>query len=111
MQSLSLSDIFAVADLEGKDSMVKSSFLQNGNFWKFLLWLIGIAATGLIAYGTLTAKVDGLDKGYNELKNRVEQNDSGDNETKRDVRELKTDIKYIRQGVDELRLEMRKVPY
>jgi len=82
--------------------MAKSRFYNDGNFWKFLLWLIGIGATALVGYANLTTKVDTLDKGYTELKNNLKQNDTSDDATKGDVRDLKKDVTYIRESVDRI---------
>ena len=104
---------------------MKNSILKNGTFWHIALWAIGIGALAVAGYTNLTNRTDTLDKECNQLAIEAKQNAAIDNETKQDVRELKTGIQYIRedvaeikddgktikQSLDDLKKEIRQIPY
>ena len=87
----------------------------NSGLSKLAMCLLGSGATVLIGWGIFYANVStAITQGKANtlaIAEESQQRNAQNLETQQDITELKTDIKYIRQGVDELRLEMRKVPY
>ena len=70
---------------------------KNGSMWKVMLPLAG----ALITAGGLLATIR-----YNS--NRIAQVEIQSHANEGDIRELKTDVKYIREGIDEIKRNTKK---
>lgn len=70
---------------------------KNGLMWKILLPIAG----ALLTVGGLCATIKQNSDDIAEVEVKAHTNEG-------DIRELKTDIKYIRKGIDEIKIDVRK---
>ena len=98
--------------MQERDNVAKSNnqIWRNGTFWKIILIVVGAA----VGYGALTFQVKETakktDQNTLDIVEEAQRRDAQNLETRQDVRELQTDIRYIRQSVDEIKIQIQKIP-
>lgn len=77
---------------------------NNEKIWRLIklaLYLLPLIASIALAYGTLRERVSNNQKRIDIVEIKADANETS-------IIEMRTDIKYIKQGIDEIKQELRK---